>query len=71
MEGVEAGEYPQGTRTLTVNVSLPETEIGPDFLYRTRVQTDGSWVALDEVVNMSRAPASHQSFEKMVYVPYV
>ena len=54
VEGVEAGEYPQGTRTLTVNVSLPETEIGPDFLYRTRVQTgNGSWVALDEVVNMS------------------
>lgn len=54
IEGIEAAEYPLGTRTLTVVVKLPDDELGAEFLTRTRLRTpSGGWVALEELVNVS------------------
>jgi multidrug efflux pump subunit AcrB len=53
IEGIEAAEYPLGTRTLSIRVALPEHELRPDFVYRTRMRTpSGGWVALDEIVDI-------------------
>ena len=56
LEGIEAAEFPLGTRTVTVKVSLPEAERDAAFLYRTKLRTpDGGEIALEEVVDIHAA----------------
>lgn len=54
LSGIEAAEFLLGTRTATVQVSLPEAELTADYLQRARIQTpDGSYAALSEVIEIS------------------
>ena len=53
LEGIDAAEFPQGTRTTKVRVSLPRAELDSSFLYRTQLRTpDGGRIALEEVVDI-------------------
>ena len=53
LSGIEAAEFAQGARTMTVRVGLPEDEITADFLDRTRLRSpDGDLVALDAIVTL-------------------
>ncbi|TVQ53260.1 MAG: efflux RND transporter permease subunit [Rhodobacteraceae bacterium] len=55
LSGIEAAEFPWGTRAATVEVRLPEDDLGPDYLDRALVRTpEGRWVALSEVVTVER-----------------
>ena len=49
--GIEAATYPDGTRSATIRVELPEDELSADFLDRTQIRTpDGIYVPLADVV---------------------
>ncbi|MEM7523880.1 MAG: efflux RND transporter permease subunit [Pseudomonadota bacterium] len=53
LSGIEAAEYLLGSRTATVEVSLPEAELTADYLERARIRTPaGGYAALAEVVNI-------------------
>jgi len=57
LSGIEAAEFPDGTRTAVVRVGLPEAEITADFLQRTRLMTDnGAQVPLGEIVSVTSQP---------------
>ncbi|MEM7543915.1 MAG: efflux RND transporter permease subunit [Pseudomonadota bacterium] len=54
LSGIEATEFLLGTRSATVEVSLPEDEVTADYLERARIRTpDGSYAALSEVVDVT------------------
>ena len=54
LEGIEAAEFPQGTRSVKIKVSLPREELDAGFLYRTRLATpQGGMIALEDVVDIS------------------
>ena len=56
LSGVEAAEFPLGTRSATVEVSVPEAELAADYLARAMVRTPaGAWVSLREVVSVERS----------------
>jgi multidrug efflux pump subunit AcrB len=49
--GIEAASFPDGNRSATIRVQLPDAELTADFLDRTQVRTgDGVYVALADVV---------------------
>ena len=51
--GIEAATYPDGTRSATVQVELPDDEVAADFLERTQIRTaDGIYVPLADVVTV-------------------
>jgi multidrug efflux pump subunit AcrB len=51
--GIEAATYPDGTRSATIRVELPEGELSADFLDRTQIRTpSGVYVPLADVVTV-------------------
>ncbi len=49
--GIEAASYPDGARSATIRVELPDGELSADFLDRTQIRTpDGVYVPLADVV---------------------
>ena len=56
LNGIEAAEYPDGPRTATIRVELPEAELTADFLDRIRLRTAaGDYVALGDIVTVDAA----------------
>lgn len=57
--GIEAATYPEGPRTASIRVELPEGELTADFLDRTLLRADaGQYVPLADIVTV----ASRQGF---------
>jgi multidrug efflux pump subunit AcrB len=55
LNGIEAAQYPDGPRTATIRVQLPQDELTADFLDRTRLRTpSGDYVALGDIVEVQR-----------------
>ncbi|MFT7441026.1 MAG: multidrug efflux pump subunit AcrB, partial [Sulfitobacter sp.] len=53
--GIEAATYPDGPRSATIRVELPEGELTADFLDRTQMRTpDGHYVPLADIVSVER-----------------
>jgi len=53
--GIEAATYPEGPRSATIRVELPEGELTADFLDRTQMRTpDGLYVPLADIVSVER-----------------
>ncbi len=53
--GIEASTYPDGPRSATIRVELPEGELTADFLDRTQIRTDlGNYVALADIVSVEQ-----------------
>lgn len=51
--GIEAASYPDGARSATIRVQLPERELAADFLDRMQIRTDsGIYVPLGDVVTV-------------------
>ncbi|WP_106746356.1 efflux RND transporter permease subunit [Yoonia maritima] len=51
--GIEAATYPDGTRSASIQVEMPETELSADFLDRMQIRTsDGIYVPLADVVTV-------------------
>ncbi|WP_192965508.1 efflux RND transporter permease subunit [Phycobacter azelaicus] len=55
LNGIEAATYPDGPRSATVRVELPEGELTADFLERTLMRApNGSYVPLADIVSVSQ-----------------
>ncbi|MEM1302979.1 MAG: efflux RND transporter permease subunit, partial [Pseudomonadota bacterium] len=55
LSGIEAVEFPDGTRSATIRVELPAGELTADFLDRMQLRTDsGVYVPLADVVTVER-----------------
>ncbi|MEQ6201748.1 efflux RND transporter permease subunit [Sulfitobacter sp. HNIBRBA2951] len=53
--GIEAASYPDGPRSATIRVELPEGELTADFLDRTQLRTAaGDYVALGDIVSVQQ-----------------
>ncbi|MEM6304628.1 MAG: efflux RND transporter permease subunit [Pseudomonadota bacterium] len=53
--GIEAATYPDGPRSATIRVELPEGELTADFLERTLMRTpEGLYVPLADIVSVER-----------------
>jgi len=53
--GIEAATYPDGARSATIRVELPEGELTADFLDRTQIRTPtGTYVALGDIVSVQQ-----------------
>ena len=53
--GIEAATYPDGPRSATIRVELPEGELTADFLERTQMRTPtGQYVPLADIVSVER-----------------
>ena len=53
--GLEAATYPDGSRSASIRVELPESELTADFLERTQLRTpDGNYVILGDIVDVER-----------------
>ncbi len=53
--GIEAASYPEGPRSATIRVELPDGELTADFLDRTLMRTDeGNYVPLSDVVEVQQ-----------------
>ncbi|WGW04817.1 efflux RND transporter permease subunit [Tropicibacter oceani] len=53
--GIEAATYPDGPRSATIRVELPEGELTADFLERTHMRTNaGEYVPLADLVSVER-----------------
>ena len=53
--GIEAATYPDGPRSATIRVELPEGELTADFLERTQMRTAaGNYVALSDIVSVQQ-----------------
>lgn len=53
--GIEAAKYPDGTRSATIQIELPESELTSDFLERTQMRTpEGVYVPLADIVSVQR-----------------
>ncbi|MEM8538180.1 MAG: efflux RND transporter permease subunit, partial [Pseudomonadota bacterium] len=51
--GIEAAQFPDGPRTATIEVALPQSELSADFIDRTQVRTaEGQYVPLADVVTV-------------------
>jgi multidrug efflux pump subunit AcrB len=60
--GIEAATYPDGPRTATIRVELPEGELTADFLDRTHdAHAAGDYVPLADIVTVDRA---HRLFHR-------
>ena len=54
LNGIEAATYPDGPRSATVRVELPESELSADFLERMQMRTDaGNYVPLADLVRVT------------------
>jgi len=52
--GIEAASYPDGTRSATIRVELPEDELTADFLDRTLMRAaSGAYVPLGDIVEVT------------------
>jgi len=55
LNGIEAASYPDGPRSATIRVELPEGELTADFLERTLMRAPGgAYVPLADIVSVSR-----------------
>lgn len=55
LNGIEAATYPDGPRSATIRVELPEGELSADFLERTYMRTpQGVYVPLSDVVSVQQ-----------------
>ncbi|APE42618.1 acriflavine resistance protein B [Sulfitobacter alexandrii] len=55
LAGIEAATYPDGPRSATIRVELPEGELTADFLDRTQMRTpEGLYVPLADIVSVER-----------------
>lgn len=55
LAGIEAATYPDGPRSATIRVELPEGELTADFLERTLMRTvNGAYVPLADIVSVQR-----------------
>ncbi|OWU85437.1 acriflavine resistance protein B [Oceanicola sp. 22II-s10i] len=55
LNGIEAATYPDGPRSATIRVELPENELTADFLDRTQMRTpSGIYVPLADIVRVER-----------------
>ncbi|WP_276718402.1 efflux RND transporter permease subunit [Pseudooceanicola nitratireducens] len=55
LNGIEAATYPDGPRSATIRVELPEGELTADFLDRTQMRTaSGGYVPLADIVRVDR-----------------
>ena len=55
LNGIEAASYPEGPRSATIRVALPEGELTADFLERTQLRTRaGAYVPLADIVSVTR-----------------
>ena len=53
--GIEAATYPDGPRSASIRVELPEGELTADFLERTQMRTPGgAYVQLADIVSVER-----------------
>ena len=53
LNGIEAATFPDGTRSASIQVQLPEDELTADFLDRTQVRTaQGNYVNLADIVSV-------------------
>ncbi len=53
LAGIEAATYPDGARSASIRVALPDGELSADFLDRTQIRTgDGVYVPLADVVTV-------------------
>ncbi|MCG3269351.1 efflux RND transporter permease subunit [Yoonia sp. I 8.24] len=53
LAGIEAATYPDGTRSATIQVALPDDELSADFLDRMQIRTaEGAYVPLADVVTV-------------------
>lgn len=53
--GIEAATFPDGTRTATVTVQLPDDELKSDFLDHTQMRTPSAqYVPLSDIVTVTR-----------------
>jgi multidrug efflux pump subunit AcrB len=55
LNGIEAATYPDGPRSATIRVELPDNELTADFLERTQMRTaSGGYVPLADIVQVNR-----------------
>ncbi len=55
LNGIEAATYPDGPRSATIRVELPEGELTADFLERTQMRApSGIYVPLSDIVTVSQ-----------------
>lgn len=55
LNGLEAATYPEGPRTASIHVTLPDGELTADFLERTMMRTpSGNYVPLADIVSVDR-----------------
>jgi multidrug efflux pump subunit AcrB len=53
LRGIDAAEFPLGSRTATIRVNLPDEELTAAFLYETRMPAPGGgYVPLNEIVRI-------------------
>ena len=53
LRGIDAAEFPLGSRTATIRVNLPDEELTAAFLYETRMLAPGGgYVPLNEIVRI-------------------
>ena len=53
LNGIEAATYPEGPRSATIQVELPESELTADFLDRTLMRApNGAYVPLSDIVSV-------------------
>ena len=55
LNGLEAATYPDGVRTASIQIELPEGELTSDFLERSMMRTpEGNYVPLADIVSVDR-----------------
>ncbi|WP_147126088.1 efflux RND transporter permease subunit [Shimia ponticola] len=55
LNGIDAVEFPDGTRSATIRVELPTGELTADFMDRMQLRTDeGAYVPLADIVTVDR-----------------
>ena len=55
LNGLEAATYPDGVRTASIQIELPDGELTSDFLERSMMRTpDGNYVPLADIVSVDR-----------------
>ena len=53
LNGTEAASFPDGVRTATIRVEIPEAERAADFMERMQLRTPtGNWVPLSDIVSI-------------------
>jgi len=54
LNGIEAARYPEGPRTATIRVQLPQDELAADFVESMQIRAPkGQWVALGDIVHVT------------------